>query len=178
MPPNSYDIPPICNFPSSEVEALQKLRSLIDKKNNQLRAIRDKEGIEKADLAQVIMLKDFPRSDYKMYDEIFDQGRLRGLFATNTIIETRESLNKLTDPLLTKEQEMEQESMDELKSCDSKVTVSKKSSDDLMKQVESYSDLAQSSEEAKDLIQEIIVNIGEIYRFIDESHNENRYMIN
>ena len=192
MPSNSFDLPSTGNFPSSEVEALQKLRRLIDKKNNQLRAIRDKDGIEAADAAQLVILEEFPRSEYKMYDEIFDQGRLRGLFATNTIIETRGSLNKLTDPLLTKEQEIEQERMDdlrhmleqllkkidELKSCGPKMAVSKKFSDDLMKQVKSYSDLAQSSAEAKDLVQEIIENIGELARLINESHDENQHMIN
>lgn len=186
MPFNPYDFPPIIErSPSAEVKAWKNLRSLLDKKMDTIRGIRDKEDIKKADLAQTIMLKEFPISECEMWEDMFDQGRLRGLSATNAIINTRESLNTLTSPILTKEQDEEEERMyelrqllekvlkkiDELENCDSKITVSKKVSVDLMEQAELYVGLAHSSKEGKNLVQKVIENIGELARLINERQN-------
>lgn len=186
MPSNPSDFPPVIEEnPESGADPWQNLQSLFDKKMGILREMRDKHGIEKADSAQPIILKDFPGSEYGMWADMFDQGRLRGLSATNAIIKTRRSFNTLTSPILTKEQEDEEEGIyelrqllekvlekiNELENCDSKIIVSKKFSVGLMKQVESYFDLIKSSGEAKNLIQEIIVNIGRLSKLTSDRRN-------
>jgi len=184
-PEVKFDLPPIGRNPESGSAPWQNLQSLFDKKMSLLREMRDAYGIEKADAAQAIILKEFPRSEYKMWEDMFDQSRLQGISATNVIVETRKSFNTLMEPILTKEQEDEEERMDELRqmldcvlkkiyeleNCGSKITVSKQLSIGLMKQVESYFDLVQSSEEAKSLIQEIVVSIGRLAELINESQS-------